>query len=75
MGPMKGISDKNKISILGNEVIVFPTNGAPAKPVNPVAKIVNPSPVATWLVIKLIVKNEKIVAINIPESAPAIMPK
>ena len=47
ISPTNGISDNKKISILGKEGTVFPTKGAPAKPVKPVAKIVNPSPVAT----------------------------
>ena len=72
--PIRGISDRRKISIFGSEGIVFPINGAPASPVSPVAKIVNPNPVATWLVIKLIVKTEKIQAINKPDMAPAIIP-
>ena len=45
--PKKGISDKNIMSIFGKDDIVFPTNGSPIKPVNPVAKIVKPKPVAT----------------------------
>ena len=47
ISPTNGISDNKNISILGKEGTVFPTKGAPAKPVKPVAKIVNPSPVAT----------------------------
>ena len=41
------MSDNKNISILGNDGIVFPTKGAPAKPVRPVANIVKPRQVAT----------------------------
>ena len=54
--------------------MVFPTKGAPANPVRPVANIVKPKPVATWLVMKLIVNTEKIDAISTPDNAPAIIP-
>ena len=45
--PIKGMSDNKKTSILGQEGIVLPIKGAPAKPVRPVANIVKPRPVAT----------------------------
>jgi len=72
--PKKGISERIKISSFGKEAAVFPINGSPIRPVKAVANIVSPSPVATWLVIRVIVKNEKIKLINIPARAPNKMP-
>ena len=59
---------------MGNEVAVFPTKGSPINPVRAVAKIVRPSPVATWFVIRVIVKKEKTLLINIPAIAPNKIP-
>ena len=59
---------------MGSEAAVFPTKGSPIKPVRAVAKIVRPSPVATWFVIRIIVKKEKTVLINIPATAPNKIP-
>ena len=75
MYPRIGISFKIGTLMESSLDIALPTYSAPIRPDKPVPKIVNASPVATWFVASINVKNPNIKDVNKPDKAPVKIAK